>query len=133
MATKELTSYSPVLVPALHRIQEQFGYLKPEALEHFSKESGVPLYRLQAVASFFPHFLLTPPKKVVLRVCRGPLSCHLAGSGKMLPELDALASERVAVEGTSRPGRCDRAPGGLCHLSRARSTSSIILHDRAMS
>src|SRR5436853_78999 len=42
MATKELTSYSPVLVPALHRIQRPFGHLKAEALEEFSKESGVP-------------------------------------------------------------------------------------------
>jgi len=109
MATERLTSYSPVLVPALHRIQEQFGYLKPEALEEFSKESGVPQYRLQAVASFFPHFLLTPPKKIVLRVCRD-LSCHLAGSGKMLRELEALTSEQVTVEGMSCLGRCDRAP-----------------------
>lgn len=108
MAT-ELTWYSPVLVPALHRIQQQFGYLKPEALQEFSKETGVPQYRLQAVASFFPHFLLTPPKKIVLQVCRD-LSCHLAGSGKMLTELDALTSEQVAVQGTSCLGRCDRAP-----------------------
>ena len=109
MATQELTSYSPVLVPALHRIQDQFGYLKPEALEKFSRESGVPQYRLQSVASFFPHFLLTPPKNVVLRVCRD-LSCHLAGSGKMLSELNALTDENVAIEGTSCLGRCDRAP-----------------------
>jgi NADH:ubiquinone oxidoreductase subunit F (NADH-binding)/NADH:ubiquinone oxidoreductase subunit E len=109
MATKGLTSYAPVLVPALYRIQQQFGYLKPEALEEFSKETGVPQYRLHAVASFFPHFLLTRPKKVVLRVCRD-LSCNLAGSGKMLRELDALTSEHVAVEGTSCLGRCDRAP-----------------------
>ncbi len=109
MATERLTSYSPVLVPALRRIQEQFGYLKPEALADYSRESGVPLYRLQAVASFFPHFLLTPPKKIVLQVCRD-LSCHLAGAGKMLKELDALTSDQVAVQGTSCLGRCDRAP-----------------------
>jgi NADH:ubiquinone oxidoreductase subunit E len=109
MVTKELIPYSPVLVPALHRIQQQFGYLKTEALEQFSKESGVPLYRLQAVASFFPHFLLTPPRKVTLRVCRD-LSCHLAGSGQVLRDLDACTSEDVAVEGTSCLGRCDRAP-----------------------
>src|ERR1041385_3446305 len=109
MAMEEVTSYAPLLVPALHRIQQQYGYLKTEALEQFSRESEVPLYRLQAVASFFPHFLLTPPKKVVLRVCRD-LSCHLAGSGRMLRELAALTSEDVAVEGTSCLGRCDRAP-----------------------
>ena len=112
---KQLTSYSPVLVPALHRIQQQFGYLQPEALAEFSKESGVPLYRLQAVASFFPHFQLAPPKKIVLRVCRD-LSCHLAGSGRMLRELDALTSEDVAVEGTSCLGRCDRAPAACLSL-----------------
>src|SRR2546428_2074713 len=115
MAAEQLTFYSPVLVPALHRIQQQFGYLKREALEEFSKETGVPQYRLQAVASFFPHFLLTRPKKVVLRVCRD-LSCNLAGSGKMLQELDALTSEHVAVQGASCLGRCDRAPAACVSM-----------------
>jgi formate dehydrogenase beta subunit len=109
MAAERPTSYSPVLLPALHRIQRQFGYLKQEALEEFCKEKGVPRYRLQAVASFFPHFLLTPPKKVVLRVCRD-LSCNMAGSGKMLAELDTITSEQVGIEGVSCLGRCDRAP-----------------------
>jgi formate dehydrogenase beta subunit len=71
--------YGATLVPALQRIQDEFGYLKREALERFSEESGVPQYRLQAVASFFPHFQLSPPKKVVLKICRDT-TCHLAGS-----------------------------------------------------
>ncbi|MGH8094564.1 MAG: NAD(P)H-dependent oxidoreductase subunit E [Chthoniobacterales bacterium] len=132
MDTKGLTSYSPVLVPALHRIQRQFGYLKPEALEEFSKESGTPLYRLQAVASFFPHFLLTPPKRVVLQICRD-LSCHLAGSNKMLQQLNGLTSESVAVQGTSCLGRCDRAPAACLsvlgseheHYYLARSSDDL--------
>lgn len=107
--SRESFSYSPVLVPALHRIQEQWGYLKPEALAQFSRENGVPLYRLQAVASFFPHFLLTPPKKITLRICRD-LSCHLAGSCGLLRDLESLVSDEVAVEGSSCLGRCDRAP-----------------------
>ena len=109
MATEGLTSYAPALVPALHRIQKQFGYLKPEALAEYSQESGLPQYRLQAVASFFPHFLLTPPKKIVLKVCRD-LSCHLAGSGPILRELAGLTSAEVSIEGASCLGRCDRAP-----------------------
>ena len=109
MPADSLTKYSPVLLPALHRIQDQFGYLKPEALAQFSKETGVPQYRLQEVASFFPHFRLTQPKRVVLRICRD-LSCHLAGSEKILRELDPLNGEQVAIEGVSCLGRCDRAP-----------------------
>ncbi len=125
MTAERVTFYSPTLVPALHRIQRQFGYLKPEALEEFSKETGVPQYRLQAVASFFPHFLLTPPKKVVLRVCRDS-SCHLAGSGRMLRELDALTSEHVAIEGVSCLGRCDRAPAA-CVAMQGREHDNYYL------
>ena len=33
------------LITALQRIQRQFGYLKRDALEQFSEQSGVPLYR----------------------------------------------------------------------------------------
>jgi NADH:ubiquinone oxidoreductase subunit F (NADH-binding)/NADH:ubiquinone oxidoreductase subunit E len=97
------------LVPALQRIQHQFGYLNREALKQFSEESGVPLYRLHAVASFFPHFLLSRPAPVTLRVCRD-MACHLAGSGAMVRELGSLAGEQVSVQGVSCLGRCDRAP-----------------------
>ncbi len=97
------------LIPALQRIQQQFGYLKREALQQFSDESGVPLYRLHSVASFFPHFQLTPPKPVRIRVCRD-MACHLAGAGKMLRELSGATGEHIGVEGVSCLGRCDRAP-----------------------
>jgi len=115
MAAEQLSYYTPVLVPALHRIQQQFGYLKREALEEYSKQSGIPLYRLQAVASFFPHFQLAPPKKVTLKVCRD-MSCHLAGAGKMLQELAGLTNENIAIEGASCLGRCDRAPAACVAL-----------------
>jgi NADH:ubiquinone oxidoreductase subunit F (NADH-binding)/NADH:ubiquinone oxidoreductase subunit E len=115
MAIERLTSYAPALVPALHRIQSQFGYLKPEALAEYAQESGVPQYRLQALASFFPHFLLSPPKKITLKVCRD-LSCHLAGSGSILRDLAGLTSEDVSVEGVSCLGRCDRAPAACLAL-----------------
>src|SRR6185295_6324257 len=118
MAAAPLSYSTPVLVPALHRIQHQFGYLKREALEEYSKQSGIPLYRLQAVASFFPHFQLTPPKKVTLKVCRD-MSCHLAGSGKILRDLAGLTNDDVAVEGASCLGRCDRAPAACVALQGA--------------
>jgi NADH:ubiquinone oxidoreductase subunit F (NADH-binding)/NADH:ubiquinone oxidoreductase subunit E len=128
----DLNLYGATLVPALQRIQEEYGYLKKDALERFSAESGVPQYRLQAVASFFPHFQLSPPKKVVLRVCRDT-TCHLAGSAAMLRELRTAAGEHVAVEGVSCLGRCDRAPAaciamqgaGHEHYYLARSTDEL--------
>src|ERR1700733_6230342 len=100
--------YQTQIVPALRKIQKQFGYLTPEALRGFSTKSKIPLYQLQAVASFFPHFRLTPPPTVTLSICRD-MACRMAGSGRMLTELKKLNGERVCVEGVSCLGRCDRA------------------------
>lgn len=100
------------ILPALQRIQHQFGYLKRESLEQAAVELEVPLYRLQAVASFFPHFHLSPPKRTVLHVCRD-MACHMAGTGDMLKDLQALAGEDVEIKGVSCLGRCDRAPAAF--------------------
>src|SRR5690349_20366798 len=110
-----LPLYEPVLVPALHEIQHKYGFLKREAVEEFSRESGIPLPRIHAVASFFPHFAVAPPKKVVLRICRD-MACCMAGSGKMLQALQSQNSADVAVEGVSCLGRCDRAPAACVTL-----------------
>lgn len=103
--------YRAALVPALQQIQDQFGHLDRKALEEYAERSGTPLYRLQEVASFFPHFHLVPPAKVTLRVCRD-MACHMAGSAEMLRDLQsgAEAGAGIAVEGVSCLGRCDRAP-----------------------
>jgi len=85
-------------------------------MEEYAEKSGTPLYRLQEVASFFPHFNLSPPRKVTLRVCRD-MACHMAGSARILAELGGLPGEEVTVEGTSCLGRCDRAPAACVAIS----------------
>jgi NADH:ubiquinone oxidoreductase subunit F (NADH-binding)/NADH:ubiquinone oxidoreductase subunit E len=108
--------YRASLVPALQAIQSRFGYLQGAALREYSENSGVPLYRLQAVASFFAHFHLSVPKKVTLHVCRD-LACHVAGSRNLLADLQGLESEQVAIEGVSCLGRCDRAPAACLTIA----------------
>jgi NADH:ubiquinone oxidoreductase subunit F (NADH-binding)/NADH:ubiquinone oxidoreductase subunit E len=99
--------YEPVILPRLQRIQRAFGYLKREELERFAKEEGIPLYRLQAVASFFPHFRLSAPTKVTVCVCRD-MACRMKGSGDLLRDL--RDTKDVTVRAVSCLGRCDRAP-----------------------
>ena len=111
-------SYRATLVPALQKIQHEFGYLDQDALKEYSERANVPLYRLQAVASFFPHFHLSPPRKVTLRVCRD-MACHLAGSQEMLGVFQSLGNAQVTVEGASCLGRCDRAPAASVAVAAA--------------
>jgi formate dehydrogenase beta subunit len=101
-------TYPLQILPALRRIQEKHGYLMREDLERFSKESGIPLYRLQEVATFFPHFHLEPPKRVVVKVCRD-MACHMAGSAALIEQLSGVGAD-VSVQGVSCVGRCDRPP-----------------------
>jgi NADH:ubiquinone oxidoreductase subunit F (NADH-binding)/NADH:ubiquinone oxidoreductase subunit E len=97
------------ILPELRRIQDKHGYLDRHELERFSRNAAIPLSRLQAVASFFPHFRLTPAPALTVRVCRD-LACHLAGAAPLLHELGSMEGKEVRVEGVSCLGRCDRAP-----------------------
>lgn len=94
----------------LRGIQHQFGYLPPEQLRDLAKRIDVPLYRLHGVASFYPHFRLTPPPKADVCVCQD-LSCHLGGADGLRARLEkSLRGQDAVVRGISCLGRCDQAP-----------------------
>lgn len=100
-----------MLVQQLHAIQSQHGYLPEAELRALSEKTGTPLYRMQEVASFYPHFHREPPPPVEVHVCRD-VSCQLRGSCETLKALREVHQndERVQVDGVSCLGRCDRAP-----------------------
>jgi NADH:ubiquinone oxidoreductase subunit F (NADH-binding)/NADH:ubiquinone oxidoreductase subunit E len=94
----------------LREIQRQFGYLPPEQLRELAKRIDVPLYRLHGVASFYPHFRLTPPPKADVCVCQD-MSCHLRGADALRSRLEEnLHGQDAVVRGISCLGRCDQAP-----------------------
>jgi NADH:ubiquinone oxidoreductase subunit F (NADH-binding)/NADH:ubiquinone oxidoreductase subunit E len=110
-----------MIVQRLREIQNRFGFLPDAELKKLAAESGVPLYRIEEVSSFFPAFKLerTNPPQIEMRVCRD-MTCHLRGAAQLLDEkrgLPVLArqlseetGQSVCVEGVSCLGRCDRAP-----------------------
>lgn len=97
----------------LKAIQHQHGYLPPAELQALSRRLQVPLYRLHGVASFYPHFHLTPPARAEVRVC-ADMSCHLRGACELKAGLEdvfgALGKNEIAVREVSCLGRCDAAP-----------------------
>jgi len=73
----------PSLIPALNAIQERAGWLPREELVALSREVHRPLYEIEGLISFYPHFRTDPPKKVELRVCHD-LSCWLCGADERI-------------------------------------------------
>ncbi len=110
-----------MIVQRLRDIQNVFGYLPDGCLKALAKEVGLPLYKIEEVASFFPAFRQerNQPPFVEVKVCRD-MTCHHRGAADLLADggkLQTLATEltracgkRVEVEGVSCLGRCDRAP-----------------------
>src|SRR5262245_4374385 len=110
-----------MIVQRLREIQNRFGFLPDDELKKLALDSGVPLYRIEEVSSFFPAFILerNNPPKIEVRVCRD-MTCHLRGATDLLDtkrglpvlakELSERLGEKICVEGGSCLGRCDRAP-----------------------
>ena len=108
----------PSLIPALNAIQERVGWLPREELVTLSREVHRPLYEIEGLISFYPHFRTDPPRQVQLRVCHD-LSCWLRGADERIARLKERYGADADVEFVegSCLGRCDIAPA--CTVNEA--------------
>jgi formate dehydrogenase beta subunit len=101
----------PSLIPALNAIQERVGWLPREELVALSRDVRRPLYEIEGLVSFYPHFRADPPVKAELRVCHD-LSCWLRGAGQRIAAIKERYGSDADVEVVegSCLGRCEIAP-----------------------
>src|ERR1700750_2169290 len=66
----------PSLSPAHPAIQRRGVWLPREELVTLSRDVRRPLYEIEGLISFYPHFRTSPPKTVQLAVCP-ELTCSL--------------------------------------------------------
>ncbi|MBS1983040.1 MAG: NAD(P)H-dependent oxidoreductase subunit E [Bdellovibrionales bacterium] len=72
-----------VLLPLLHLVQEEAGYLTPDAIDYVAERMGLSPGRIREVASFYSMFRLNKKGQYVLQICHN-LSCYLRGSDELL-------------------------------------------------
>jgi len=101
----------PSLIPALNAIQERCGWLPREELVALSRDVRRPLYEIEGLVSFYPHFRTDAPKAVQIAVCHD-LTCWLHGADERIRETKAKYGDDVDIEvvEVSCLGRCDIAP-----------------------
>ncbi|MEO5356254.1 MAG: NAD(P)H-dependent oxidoreductase subunit E [Nitrospirae bacterium YQR-1] len=78
-----------ILIPTLHKVQSENGYLPEDVLRLLSKKLDIPLAEIYSVASFYKQFHFTPRGKNIVRVCTGT-ACHVRGASKVV---DALSTK----------------------------------------
>ena len=100
----------PSLIPALNAIQERVGWLPRAELVQLARDTRRPLYEIEGLVSFYPHFRTEPPKPTEILACHD-LSCWLRGSDEHIARLREQHGDAVIER--SCLGRCDSAPAAL--------------------
>ena len=110
---KSARSQRPLLLPALHAIQDRVGWVSRGALEYACRRLSIPPAEAYGVVSFYGRFALDERPALVLNVC-DDIACKCAGADALCAELER--SEGPAGKSWQRSpclGLCDRAPAGL--------------------
>lgn len=89
------------LIPLLQEVEEEFGYLPPEAMLEIANYLKIPNSAVYGVATFYNQFRFNPPGRHPIKLCMGT-ACHVKG-GKLI--LEALERELEIKVGETTPDR----------------------------
>ena len=88
----------------MHEIQGAFGYVPWDAMEIVAEEMKIPMAQIYSVLTFYNHFKLKAPGKVVISICDGT-ACHIKGGQSVIEafekELGVKALKRRIFYGNS--------------------------------
>lgn len=119
------------LIHELEARQAEQGFLDSDSLQELAARLGAPLYRLQELVSFYPHFLTEPPAPITVSVCRD-MSCFLNGGEGLAARIRSAlqSSPDVRLEEASCLGCCELAPAVRVNGTPARADDPSVLAAR---
>jgi NADH:ubiquinone oxidoreductase subunit E len=86
-ATEHFSRDRANLIPLLQSLQQQLGYLPPEAITAVAEQLALAESTVYSVASFYTQFKFKPAGRNIIKVCRGT-ACHVGGGERILSELE---------------------------------------------
>jgi len=114
---RELKDKPGALLPILHSIQEELGYVPEDAVPIIASELNLTRAEVHGVVTFYHDFRSHPAGRHIVRVCQAE-SCQAAGSA----DLTAHAKQILGIDfhQTTNDGSCSLEPAyclGNCALS----------------
>ena len=107
------------LLPALHFLQHEFGYLPDWGMEVVGWHLGIPASEVYGAATSYTELRIGQPGAHILRVCTG-LGCRINGGGDLL---NATGAELRVHPGETTPDGAvtfeETACGFLCAMAPA--------------
>ena len=102
------------LLPALHFLHHEYGYLPDWAMEVVGWHLGIPSSEVYGAATSYTELRIQKPAEHVIRVCTG-LSCWLNGGRQLMAEVhsalaNGAAQDKVTLEETPCAYMCGVGP-----------------------
>ena len=132
---------SAAILPVLHVIQDESGFISPEAESWVAAKLGLQPVRIREVLSFYTMFKRTPGGRSTLQVCHN-VSCALAGAEDILRFIseklgigpgETTADGAISLVTVECLGNCDRAPclqvDGVDHGPATRETVAALIEE----
>ena len=116
------------LLPVLHAIQDEFGYVAPSAVPHIARELNLTRAEVHGVISFYHLIRTEPPGDKVVYICRAE-SCQASGSR----DLETHARQKLGIDfhQTTPDGAVSLEP--VYCLGNCTCSPSVMINDRLYS
>jgi NADH-quinone oxidoreductase subunit E len=123
---KRFETRRSAILPVLHAIQDERGWIREEDILALEKEFNLPAVDVREVVSFYTMYRSSPVKPYRIEICNS-ISCWLRGSEKTIETLQSHMStwkERMGAEppfevhAVACLGMCGHAPVGFVNKER---------------
>ena len=99
-----------LLLPVLHALRDEVGYISEGAVQEISEQLEVPRADIYGVASFYALLPTEPQPASTVHVCVD-MACRFAGGEQLLEEIRSeVDAGEVAVHESPCLGQCENAP-----------------------
>ena len=118
---EELRQLPGAVLPILHALQEEFGYIDQAAVPLIATALNLSRAEVHGIVSFYHDFRKAPPGSHVLKLCRAE-ACQSMGADALAAEArerlrvdwgETSADGRVTLEPVFCLGLCACAPAGM--------------------
>jgi len=109
------------MIQLLTKVNEELGFIPPEAMKGIAEALCVSAAEVYSVVSFYSFLSAEPRGRNIVRIC-STISCAMQGQREVLEAVrgelgievgDTTADGRVTLETTACIGLCDQAPAML--------------------
>ena len=113
------------ILPILHRIQDTYGWVKPEHIMILDKDFGLNRVHVKEVLTFYSMYRTEEPEKHRILFCDN-IVCSMMGAKEAMHEIESYINEKkknkkpcpISLHGVPCLGVCDGAPAMLVNKDR---------------